>query len=176
MPTLIRTRIRRLVQPLEEIHEFEAAIREHTAWPAVSGLPGLPLFLLKILSRAIRSIAVVLDALLHAVRLPQTHDYVCVGYASPNYMMYKAFPYFCLPARLRMVWMYDAWENKLDEIEGAFRMHRINIAFVTSRQATDRLNRSGIKRFAAYWVPEAVTVADYSSKPVGERRIDVLHM
>jgi hypothetical protein len=75
-----------------------------------------------------------------------------------------------------MVWMYDAWENKLDEIENTFRVHRINVAFITSLQATDYFNSRDIERFAAYWVPEAVTVADYRFKPAAERRVDVLHM
>ena len=72
--------------------------------------------------------------------------------------------------------MYDAWESQLGSIAKAFRRHRINIAFVSSLQATEHFNRSWVERFAAYWVPEAVTVADYSWKPPDERPIDVLQM
>jgi len=161
---------------LEEIQEFEAAIRTDTDWPSVSGLPGLPLSLMKVAARVIRSLTIMLDAVVHLIPVRPKRNYLCIGYSAPHYMIYKAFPYFCLPARLRMVWMYDAWESKLEESESAFRTHRISIAFVSSQQATEHLNGRGINRFAAYWVPEAVTVADYPSKPLAERRIDVLQM
>lgn len=176
IPTLITTRIRRLRQTLDEFYEFEASIKELTNWSTVAGPPGLPLFLMKIAARAIRYLTIVLDTFLRLLPVRRDKNYLCVGYMSPHYMAYKAFPYFCLPARLRMVWMYDAWENKLDEIQRAVRTHRINIAFVTSQQATDHLNGCGINRFAAYWVPEAVTLTAYPAKPISERRIDVLQM
>lgn len=175
-PTLIRTRVRRLRQTLDEFQEFETAISQHTDWPSVTGLPGLPLFLMKIVARVVRYLALILDAVLRVLHLRGDNNYLCLGYISPHYMIYKAFPYFSLPAKLRMVWFYDAWENKLSEIEQAFRSHRINVAFVTSRQATEHLNGCGINRFRAYWIPEAVTVADYPAKPLAERTIDVLQM
>jgi hypothetical protein len=40
--TLVRTRVQRINQPLEEIHEFEAAIQKYANWHSVEGLPGAP--------------------------------------------------------------------------------------------------------------------------------------
>lgn len=174
--TLIKTRIRRLRQPLEEIRQFEAAIEQHTNWPTVLGLPGMPLLLLKVVARVVDFFAFVLELCLRALPVRRAKNYLCIGYIAPHYLTYKAFPYFCQPARLRMVWMYDAWENQLAEIERTFRRHRINVAFVSSLQATEYLNTRGIERFAAYWVPEAVTLTNYRSKPATERRIEVLQM
>jgi hypothetical protein len=175
-PTLVKTRIRQLRQPLEEIHEFEVAIAEGTDWDVVSGPPGMPLPMLKVAARVVRLLEIVLDHLLRLLPGKPRKSYLCIGYSAPHYLAYKTFPYFCVPAKLRMVWMYDAWENQLAEIENAFRVHRINIAFLTSLQATEYFNGRGIERFAAYWVPEAVTVANYRCKPPLERRIDVLQM
>ncbi len=174
--TLIKTHILRLRQPLEEIREFEAAIELHTDWRTVQSLPGMPLLLFKVVARILRLLALILEPCLRVFPFRRDQNYLCVGYVAPHYMIYKAFPYFCLPARLRAVWLYDAWDNKLAEIEKTFRLHRINVAFVSSLQATEDLNNRGIERFAAYWVPEAVTVSDYPRKPANERRIDVLQM
>src|SRR4051812_24404635 len=175
-PTLIRTRIRKLRQTLDELWEFEAAIGRYTDWPEVLGPPGIPLFMFKVAARLVRIFSIVLDAILRPLPFWRNRNYLCIGYIAPHYLIYKAFPYFCLPARSRMVWMYDAWENQLAEIERTFRTHRINVAFVTSLQAAEYLNSRGIQRFAAYWVPEAVTVENYSSKPASDRHIDVLQM
>ena len=63
-PTLIRTRIRRLRQTLDEFHEFEAAIGRYTDWPQVAGFPGMPLFMFKIVARLVRTLSIMLDAVL----------------------------------------------------------------------------------------------------------------
>ena len=72
--------------------------------------------------------------------------------------------------------MYDAWQNQLEAIASAMRLHRINIAFVSSLQASQYLDSLGIKDFRSYWVPEAVTVSNYKWNPYSERKIDILQM
>ncbi len=175
-PTLIQTRIARLGKGLLAIQEFEAAIREHAGWPVVSGPPGLPSPIIKVVSRLLRVCALALEHLLRFLPIRPRTSYLSIGYVAPHYLIYKTFPYFCLPARSRIIWMYDAWEDQLGPIETAMRTHRINVAFISSKQAAHHLDRCGIPNFRAYWLPEAVTITNYFSKPINERHIEVLQM
>ncbi|MDD5200875.1 MAG: glycosyltransferase [Terrimicrobiaceae bacterium] len=99
-----------------------------------------------------------------------------MGYLAPHYVLYKTFPYFCLPNARRILWMYDAWENEFGRIEALIRNHRINLAFLSSSQAVEHFNHLKLDRFAAHWIPEGITVSNYRWKPYGDRGIDVIQM
>jgi hypothetical protein len=58
----------------------------------------------------------------------------------------------------------------------AIKAHDIRLIFLSSRQATERLNAISNGRFACYWVPEGIEVERYRSKPMSQRRIDVLQL
>ncbi|HEY0791076.1 MAG TPA: hypothetical protein VGD78_08430 [Chthoniobacterales bacterium] len=66
------------------------------------------------------------------------------------------------------------WETQLQKITTMFREQGINVALVSSLEATKHFNSLGMERFKAYWVPEAVTCASYRWKPFDQRHIDVL--
>lgn len=175
-PILVKTRIRRINQPLELIHQFEEAIERHTSWQVVSGLPALPL--LKVTARLLYLLHRLLDPLfcLLGGNVRQRRSYLAIGYLAPHYLIYKSFPYFSIPSGLRIVWMYDAWEAELPSILAAVKRDRINLLFVSSKQAAARLDGARSRKFRAHWVPEAVTVSVHEQNPMRERRIDVLQL
>ena len=72
--------------------------------------------------------------------------------------------------------MYDAWQNQLEAIASAMRLHRINICFISSLQASEYLDSLGIENFRSFWLPEAVTVSSYECRPYSDRKIDILQM
>lgn len=155
--------------------EFEAVIEKHPEWEARLGLPVIQP--LKVMSRMVSLFARILGPVLRVIpcRWP-ARDYLCVGYLAPHYVVYKTFPYFCLPGGLRMLWMYDVWESERGAVEKLIRKHRINIAFITSLQSTEYFNRLGLQDFAAYWSPEAVVVGNYRYKPYYERTTEVIQI
>jgi hypothetical protein len=172
--TLVKTRIYSHVS-LDQIHEFETVIREHPNWDTLAGPPSIPA--LKIVARLIFWFAKILGPLLRLLPVHwRARDYLCVGYLAPHYVLYKTFPYFCIPAGLRILWMYDAWEKDYANIEALIRNHKINLAFITSLQTTQHFNALKLEDFRAYWSPEAITVSGYKQKPARERSIDVIQI
>jgi hypothetical protein len=173
--TLVKTRFDRIVQPIEEIHEFEDAIVAHGRWEAVNGLPRFPWF-----KASARMVAVLGSCLERVLRLlPRRHSgrvYLCVGYLAEHYMVHKSAPHFLLPGAERALWLYDAWERDLEKIASVLRRWRIRWAFVTSRQAAEYFNGLGLPEFSAHWVPEAVTVGVHKCRPFRERRTDILQL
>jgi len=171
--SLIVTRVDRLRHPLEEIHEFEAAIIAAGRWPLVFGPAPIPP--LKIISRIVFAAGSLFDLVARRLFSPKPpRNFVALGYIAKHHLIYRTFPYFSIPFGLRALWMYDAWEGELCRLEIFFRRHSINVLLVTSRQAADYFNQRNIPRFKAYWIPEAVTVSVYKTKPYSERTIDVL--
>ncbi len=167
--------MQRINQPLDEIHEFEAAIQKHTDWHTVAGLPGIPP--IKVTARLVRFLGMSVGGMVRLLPLSRDgRDYLSVGYIAPHYLAYKTFPYFLIPSGLRLVWMYDTWQNQFQKIARMFRDQKINVAFISSLQATEHFNALGIEQFKAYWVPEAITCAKYQWKPFTQRNIDVLQL
>lgn len=108
--------------------------------------------------------------------LRSSAHYLSIGYLSPDKLLFKTFPYFTIPAGLRMLWIFDAWEKELVEIASTARQLKIKMLFVSSRQAAQRLAEMSQGAFESYWLPEAVTVSSHQSKPVAERQIDILQI
>jgi hypothetical protein len=71
---------------------------------------------------------------------------------------------------------FDCWAPEWDKWESLFRRHRIRLAFFTARQAAEHFARRR-PQMKAIWLPEAVDPEQYDgSKPLAERRIDVLEL
>lgn len=171
---LVQTRIYLHVS-VDEVLEFEEAISKTEGWSVVSG--PRPLEPLKLIARLVACAAVSIDTLLYRFRFRfGSKHHLCVGYLAPHYAIYKTFPYFSIPGGLRMIWLYDAWENHFDEIEAFLRRTRIDLAFFSGQQATDHFRKRSIPRLEAHWIPEGITVATYRSKPYNERPTDVIQI
>ena len=54
------------------------------------------------------------------------------------------------------------WESEMPKLLRAVEAHDIKLIFVTSRQATERLNKISNSRYACDWVPEAVRGGEVS--------------
>ncbi|HEY7120236.1 MAG TPA: glycosyltransferase [Tepidisphaeraceae bacterium] len=72
-------------------------------------------------------------------------------------------------------WIFDAWPNLWERIEGVLRRQRVRLAFFTARQAADHFRqRLGID---AVWMPEACDASVFdASKALVDRPIDVLEL
>jgi Glycosyl transferases group 1 len=71
---------------------------------------------------------------------------------------------------------FDCWAPEWDRWESLFRRHRIRLAFFTARRAAEHFARRR-PQMKAIWVPEAVDPQQYDgSKPLAERRIDILEL
>lgn len=170
-PILVRTRATGLGQFLDQIHQFEDAIENYTDWKVVNG-PALPrrrwsLFIVSALTRLLRFFG-------SRIRRESKKYYLSIGFLFPVGLQFKTFPYFNLPARFRVLWTYDMWDYEVPKLLATAEAHDIKLIFVSSRQATERLNAISNGRFACYWVPEAVAVERYRSKPMSQRHIDAI--
>ena len=170
-PILVRTRATGLGQFLDQIHQFEDAIENYTDWKIVNG-PPLPrrrwsLVVVSTLTRLLRFFR-------SRIRRESEKYYLSIGFLFPVGLQFKTFPYFDLPARFRVLWTYDMWDYEVPKLLATAEAHDIKLIFVTSRQATERLNAISNGRYACYWLPEAVAVERYRSKPMSQRRIDVI--
>jgi len=170
-PVLVRTRSTELGQGLDQIHQFEQAIEKYTDWRMVNG-PPVPrrkwsLLVLSILSGIVRFVR-------SCVPWKSEKYYLSIGFLFLEGLRFKTSPFFDLPARFRALWTYDMWPDEMPKLLSAVEAHDIRLIFVSSRQATERLNEISNGRYACYWVPEAVDVETYRSKPMSKRSIDVL--
>ncbi len=170
-PILVRTRSTELGQNLDQIHQFEDAIEKYTDWKIVNGPPiprrGWSLLIARLLTGAIGFVRSCLP-------WKSKKYYLSIGFLFPVGLRFKTCPYFDLPARFRILWTYDVWPSEEQKILESAESHDIKLIFASSRQGTDRLNEISNGRFECYWLPEAVELQHYRSKPMSERRIDVI--
>lgn len=170
-PILVRTRSSELGQSLDQIHQFEAAIDKYTDWKIVSGPPVArrrwPVRIVRILSAVLRFVRSWLP-------WKSNKYYLSIGFLWPAGLQFKTFPYFDLPARFRVLWTYDVWGTEEQNVLNAAEAHDIKLIFASSQQGTDRLNEISNGRFDCYWMPEAVELEEYRSKPMSERTIDIV--
>ena len=99
---------------------------------------------------------------------------VSLGLPYRHYLFGKTFPYFTFGSTLRVLWIWDAWEPKLEQIAALAREARINILLVSSLQSSKLLGSMLQQVCDVYWVPEAINISDYRWKPWQEKKIDVL--
>jgi len=159
--TLVKTNYNHHVS-MDLYHEFEKRIIEKGTWEVVNGVGDKS-------ARIIRQIV----KRLPFIKFPLKKDknYVVIGYQKE-----KFFPYFHYKTSSKSLWMYDAWEPCFDDIEKTIRDYGINTLFTASKQSSEYFNALNIKNFEAFWVPEAVDVANYEFIPYHERTIDVLQL
>ena len=78
-------------------------------------------------------------------------------------------------SKFRILYLFDAWPEKYDQIERVVKHLKIKVLFVSSSQAAIQLQ----KRFSETQVcfcPEACKVEEYEFKPLADRTIDVLQL
>ena len=82
---------------------------------------------------------------------------------------------FLNKSKFRILYLFDAWPEKYDQIERIVKHLKLNVLFVSSSQAAIQLQ----KRFSETQVcfcPEACKVEEYEFKPLADRTIDVLQL
>jgi hypothetical protein len=99
---------------------------------------------------------------------------VSIGLAYRHYLFGKTFPYFTFGSKLRVLWIWDAWEPRLKEIAELAREAKIDILLVSSLQASELIASMLQQVCEVHWVPETIDIAEYRAKPWNEKRIDVL--
>jgi len=84
----------------------------------------------------------------------------------------KCLPYFLLPGR-KSIYLFDAWPKFYPKIQAFIQDWGVEHAFISSSQSARRLAER-VAGCQFHWAPEGVTPQIYSSRPSGERDIDVL--
>lgn len=172
--TLVSTRIAPHVS-FDEIKEFESACISSGQFKVARGLPHV--VLIRYVARCLYILSTALQALVSRLPAQPKDLYVLsIGYVSSHYAVYKSFPYFTLSRGKRCLWMYDAWPSKWGAIARFIRRYGVALLMCSSRQATHHLQSLAISGCRVEWVPEAVTVANYRTKPHADRRIDILQL
>ncbi|GGF11327.1 hypothetical protein GCM10011383_23170 [Hymenobacter cavernae] len=100
--------------------------------------------------------------------------FISLGLPYRNYLFSKNYPYFTFDCDLRVLWTYDVWEPRYQEVENLVRESGTNLLLLSSLQATEYFRNLGIPDCAVHWVPETVNTDAYRYKPWAERRIDIL--
>jgi hypothetical protein len=143
-------------------NEFESKILNKPNWKIEKGVGSFMAF-------SIRQFLKIFPPILFPIK--KEDNYVVFGYQKE-----KFFPYFHYKAKLKILWMYDAWEPLFEDIEKTIRQYNINILLTASKQSATYFNSLNISNFHSEWVPEGVDVSLYKFIPYKERTIDVLQL
>ena len=86
----------------------------------------------------------------------------------------KIFLQYSFKAKLKVLYMFDPWTilNQLNE--NALRSYKVNIAFISAKQAVSYFNSINIPGFKAYWIPEAINSSLCKYSNYTEKNIDVI--
>lgn len=154
----------------DDIRALEQACLKSTHWQAK---PGALLFHpVKISTRLYTILHTVLRPILSSIHIDEV--VVSIGLPYRHYFFGKTFPYFTLASKLRVLWIWDAWEPRLQQIAALAKEAKIDVLLVSSMQSTELLASMLKGTCEVRWVPEAIDVADYRAKPWNEKTIDVL--
>lgn len=170
---IVKTRISPHVS-FDEISEFEEACLKDERFSCLFGPRSLPL--LKYHAFATYIISSAAQRLLAAIPRKRSPIFFNIGYVSSHHAVYKAFPYFSLPLGARCIWMYDAWPQYWEAIERFTTLYKIQLLLLSSLQATVHFKSRNLKGCRVEWLPEAVTVDDYQSKPYQQRNTDIIQI
>jgi hypothetical protein len=170
---IIQTRISPHVS-FDEIREFEEAFLKNKRFSSVSGPRPVPF--LKCNAFATYIISTAAQKLFSAIPRKASPTFFNIGYVSPHHAVYKAFPYFTLPLGARCIWIYDAWPHCWQAIERFAITYKIKLLLFSSLQAARHFKSRNIRGCRVEWLPEAVTVDDYQSKPYRQRQTDILQI
>ncbi len=86
----------------------------------------------------------------------------------------KIFQRYVCKTKLKAIYQFDTWPFDNTINEHAFRSFKINVAFLSIREAVTYFNSLKIPDFRAYWIPEAVSCDKYRFLPYKQKSIDVL--
>lgn len=86
----------------------------------------------------------------------------------------KIFLQYSFKAKLKVLYMFDPWPTVNQINENALRSYKINIAFISARQAVKHFNSLNIPEFIAYWIPEGVRSESYKFYDYNKKSIDLL--
>lgn len=86
----------------------------------------------------------------------------------------KIFLQYSFKANFKVLYMFDPWPtvNRLNE--NALRSYKINIAFISAKDAVEYFNSLNIAGFKAYWIPEAVNSDSYKYYTFSDKSIDII--
>jgi hypothetical protein len=167
---LVTSRLRDNRPDFIDLRSLEGGCLRSTKWQA---MPGAILFRpVKISSRLYALFHTLLRPFLSRIRVADV--VVSIGLPYRHYFFGKTFPYFTFDSKLRVLWIWDAWEPRLTEIAALAREAKIDMLLVSSLQASELLASMLGDICDVHWVPEAVDVREYRAKPWSERKIDVL--
>ena len=168
--TLIASRLMDERPEFDDIRALERACLKCSKWQAK---PGALLFHpVKISSRLYTFLHTLLRPLLS--HICRSEVVVSIGLAYRHYLFGKTFPYFTFGSKLRVLWIWDAWEPRLEEIAALAREAKIDILLVSSLQASELIAPLLRQVCEVHWVPETIDLTEYRAKPWNEKRIDVL--
>lgn len=167
---LVTSRLREKRHDFLDIQSLERACLQSKEWQARRG----PVLFrpVKISSRLYTLFHILLRPFLSRIHIDDV--VVSIGLPYRHYFFGKTFPYFAVASRLRVLWIWDAWEPRLEEIAALAREARIDILLVSSLRSTQLLGSMLRDVCDVHWVPEAIDIFEYGTKPWYERRIDVL--
>ena len=86
----------------------------------------------------------------------------------------KIFLRYSFKAKQKAVYMFDPWPSVNNLNENAFRSFKINIAFISAKQAVHYFNSLNIDGFMAHWIPEGVYSEGYHYCNYVDKKIDVI--
>lgn len=83
----------------------------------------------------------------------------------------KCMPYFVFSKR-KHLYMFDAWPQYHDKIKEFVRLYDVSSLFITSRQATERLQRNC--PCPVHWIPEGIDPSCYRHYDYQNKDIDIM--
>lgn len=86
----------------------------------------------------------------------------------------KIFLKYSFKAKLKVLYMFDPWPTVNNINENALRSYKINIAFISAKQAVEHFNSLNFPDFTAYWIPEGVKSESYKYLDYKDKSIDIL--
>jgi hypothetical protein len=86
----------------------------------------------------------------------------------------KIFQHYLFQSRLKAIYQFDTWTHDNTINENAFRSFKINLAFMSIREASEYFNSLNIPNFKAHWIPEAINSESYKFSDVDGKNIDIL--
>lgn len=167
---LIATRIYPHVS-LDIVLEFENCVSLLDTVDRVSGLRTI--WPLRFWIRVVRNFGFILRC------LPKENIDVApilsIGYLSKNHLIYKTFPYLCLPkSGTRFLWAYDIWPGEEKNFKDSLEKTEIDVAFVSSKYTAEQLSQDNTLSSKVVWLPEAIDSSRYKNDEYTNRKIDVI--
>ena len=170
MITLIKFRFQSDRPDLLALKSFEDFCSQHSSWCKQNG----PLLIapLKWSSRFYTVIHIFLRPFLK--RYKKLGAILSLGLPYNIYIFSKNFPYFTMNCDLRVLWTWDVWQPKYEDVEKLIRKSGINLLLLSSFQATEHFRRLNIPNCKVHWVYETINTDEYYNKLWDERRINIL--